>query len=126
MSLAPRVHLSASRGTARRGVADLAHRITRNRKRVKRDAPRGWASRTRLAVGVLSARPGVAVAPSPGCLLLAPLHVNAQEVVRQLRVRKDCLRLAQKLFRPRMVAGKIARAEVRQDETAGARLFRHP
>src|SRR5215204_5957705 len=58
MSLAPRVHLSASRGTARRGVADLAHRITRNRQRVKRDAPRGWASRTRLAVGVSPAGRG--------------------------------------------------------------------
>jgi hypothetical protein len=71
-------------------------------------SPRGGGSARATAVG----------------LLLAALHVNAQEVVRHLRLREDGARLAQEVFGLGLVAGEVARAEVREHETARARFLR--
>src|SRR5215213_9124629 len=102
----------------------MAHRITRNTRRVKRAVPFGKESAVGgpapVVVGRRAWRLG-ARATQVG-LLLAALHVNAQEVARHLRLCEDGARLAQKVFGLGLVAGEVARAEVRDEQLPRARL----
>src|ERR1051325_10356473 len=70
---------------------------------------------SRLAAGAEATQAG---------LLLAALHVNAEEVARHLRLGEDLARLTQEVFGLRLVAGEVARAEVGNEYLARARLTR--